>query len=679
MTSTLAKLELLSVEELGIKFIRPKSQGKKPVSISSYIPTSTQITDTKKFGTICINETELKELDQNQKVPSQNLNLCFVGCVSTGKSMLLNALFCEQLSQCKIKRTTMVPAIFIENEKENENIISSEEIFKQIEEKNTEIIEKTESGIKMSSSEYSELIFNVGKLDINILEDAYVNVYDIPGLNDARTKDIYYSYLTKEFLQFNLIIFMVDIYSGLNTSDEMDIVKFIASNTRHHLKENGRKIYTLVVVNKADDMQLETDADGNEQLNLSGELKEMFNQVEHTVINEFTRFDVVDHLIGLIPICAIDSYLYRMIKNHGNKFQLSDEQLLKIGINEMGKKFSKYVKKTQIEKVNEILKNTDFVNDMIKLSGFSCLEQKLKKFLISNEIGSNLRIDNLLYELKHYPNIYSTIIDYDIGKIIVPTLCKKYIENIKYICDKYNNIFIKIKKINEQKYNELLLDFTKRITNGITYMICNENEIGIIMTYFDYITNAIEPYYSCPSYPEYPEYLKQQVISIILKEVSHQLTINSFIEYFSILEKINCFNKIQIEPLLNYIINNIRKENTITTNLHYLMNGEFIYTAEDLISIFDKFIKLDINISKIVRFIIMNNISRLSASELYIRQLLYYKYHELPIYHFINKKLQLEQIDIFELTINGLTDINLEDNKYKLDMYYLKYETGNVL
>ena len=168
MTSTLAKLELLSVEELNIKFIRPKWQGKKPVFISSDIPTSTQITDTKKFGTICINETELKELDQNQKVPSQNLNLCFVGCVSTGKSMLLNALFCEQLSQCKIKRTTMVPAIFIENEKENENIISSEEIFKQIEEKNTEIIEKTESGTKMSSSEYSELIFNVGKLDINI-------------------------------------------------------------------------------------------------------------------------------------------------------------------------------------------------------------------------------------------------------------------------------------------------------------------------------------------------------------------------------------------------------------------------------------------------------------------------------------------------------------------------------
>jgi hypothetical protein len=463
---------------------------------------------------------------------------------------------------------------------------------------------------------------------------------------------------------------MVDIYSGLNTSDEMDIVKFIASNTRHHLKENGRKIYTLVVVNKADDMQLETDADGNEQLNLSGELKEMFNQVEHTVINEFTRFDVIDHLIGLIPICAIDSYLYRMIKNHGNKFKLSDEQLLKIGINEMGKKFSKYVKKTQIEKVNEILKNTDFVNDMIKLSGFSCLEQKLKKFLINNEIGSNLRIDNLLYELKHYPNIYSTIIDYDIGKITVPTLCKKYLNNIKYICDKYNNIFIKIKKINEQKYNELLLDFTNGITNGIKYMICFENEICIIMTYFDYITNAIEPYYSCPAYPEYPEYLKQQVISLLSESVSNKLTINSFIEYFSILEKINCFNKIQIELLLNCIINNIRKENTIT---------EFDYFVEDLISIFDKFIKLDINISKIVRFIIMNNISTLSASELYIRQLLYYKYQELPIYHFINKKLQLEQIDIFELTINGLTDINLEDNKYKLDMYYLQYETGNVL
>ena len=49
------------------------------------------------------------------KLPISNLNLCIVGCVSSGKSTLLNALFCEELTQTKIKRTTMTPCIFVEN------------------------------------------------------------------------------------------------------------------------------------------------------------------------------------------------------------------------------------------------------------------------------------------------------------------------------------------------------------------------------------------------------------------------------------------------------------------------------------------------------------------------------------------------------------------------------------
>jgi proline dehydrogenase len=40
----------------------------------------------------------------------------------------------------------------------------------------------------------------------------------LPGL------DIYYSYLEAKFVHFNLIIFLVDIHSGLNTSDEIDIL-----------------------------------------------------------------------------------------------------------------------------------------------------------------------------------------------------------------------------------------------------------------------------------------------------------------------------------------------------------------------------------------------------------------------------------------------------------------------
>jgi GTP-binding protein EngB required for normal cell division len=188
---------------------------------------------------------------QESLIPVDNINLCFVGGVSTGKSTVLNGIFCEKLTECKIKRTTMVPTVYIENAYNACNM--TEEIFKKISEKNQEIINKTESGQKC---EYQELVFNVGKLDINILEDSYVNVYDIPGLNDARTKDIYYDYLETNFHKFNLVVFIVDIHSGLNTSDEMDMLKLITNNTREQFEKNKRHIYTLVIVNKADDMQL---------------------------------------------------------------------------------------------------------------------------------------------------------------------------------------------------------------------------------------------------------------------------------------------------------------------------------------------------------------------------------------------------------------------------------------
>ena len=39
--------------------------------------------------------------------PIDNINIAIVGCVSAGKSTIMNAMFCQDFSQCKIKRTTM--------------------------------------------------------------------------------------------------------------------------------------------------------------------------------------------------------------------------------------------------------------------------------------------------------------------------------------------------------------------------------------------------------------------------------------------------------------------------------------------------------------------------------------------------------------------------------------------
>ena len=72
-------------------------------------------------------------------LPVDNINLCFVGGVSTGKSTILNAIFCEELTQCKIKRTTMVPTVYVENANDAPNLDNPEHIFSKIAQKNKEI------------------------------------------------------------------------------------------------------------------------------------------------------------------------------------------------------------------------------------------------------------------------------------------------------------------------------------------------------------------------------------------------------------------------------------------------------------------------------------------------------------------------------------------------------------
>lgn len=47
-------------------------------------------------------------------IPVDNINICILGCVNAGKSTILNALFCQDFSQSKIKRTTILSTVYVE-------------------------------------------------------------------------------------------------------------------------------------------------------------------------------------------------------------------------------------------------------------------------------------------------------------------------------------------------------------------------------------------------------------------------------------------------------------------------------------------------------------------------------------------------------------------------------------
>lgn len=605
------------------------------------------------------------EEEEQVQIPKGNINICFVGGVSTGKSTILNAIFCEQLTQCKIKRTTMVPTVYIENSVSSNPFESdSESIYKKISEKNKDIIEKTENGHKLSKDEYSELVFNVGKLDINILQDSFVNVYDIPGLNDARTKDVYYEYLDNNFHKFNLVIFLVDIHSGLNTSDEIDMVNFITNNTRQQLEKNNRKIYTLVVVNKADDMQLDEEQD---KLVITGELGEMYDQVSKTLHCEFVKKNISEHLVGIIPLCAIDSYLYRMVKKHGRSFKLSPEQILKIGVNENGKKFSTLKPATQERKVYEILDDATFIETMIKLSGFSRLEHMLHTFLNENNIGKQIRIDNLLYDLRKLPKlseIAGTGNQEWFNMIIFENVVKKY-------CTLYNSI----KEIDINMYNEHIIRLVEEIETLLQLKVIawsNKGNKDELLAFYDRFVEVIIVKYlqNYATISEYPAYLTNKIMKMVESTLDGHLSITMILHCFNVLKHVNMFTKPIVERIIALIIENKREDYTINTIL--------LNEMPKLLNLLQEIIALDVIISDFLRFLIINNYVSTDYSNEIItcKMMIYAKYGEIPIATFLHLTNNGSIKTISKLFIRGLTSEILELSEHALDIFYLNYESA---
>jgi len=595
--------------------------------------------------------------------PIENIHLCFVGGVSTGKSTLLNSIFCEELTQCKIKRTTMVPTIYVEcasNVPRDDTAV----IFDTIAKKNAEIITKTERG-QTDEADYAEMMYNVGPLDINILPDCMVNVYDIPGLNDARTKDVYYTYLRQSFHKFNLVVFMVDIHSGLNTSDEFDIVNFITTNTRDQKETNNRSVYTLVVVNKADDMQLNEESG---TLEFTGEMQEMFEQVETTIRSEFQRKDVGDNLIGIIPMCAVDAYLYRMVKKYGTNFKLSREQILKIGINENGKKFSTYSSAVQEDKVMQILNDSDFIDTMIALSGFAQFENTLHEFLKKTEASRTMPIQNIEYQLRQLKQITDNTDENKLENIV--SLHCRTIAKMRYVC--------------KDKHDAHMLELMCKVSDRIEQLAVSETTYaGIIHTYKTLWTTIIyksDLHQYLPSdtkayHPNYPNEVVSRVKSLIKTDLCYnRLTIEQIHKCFKYSNEIG---RLDIVPeYINTIIyeNPHGVETLALCEKKNVMNPRFDdmrrIRIEELI-----FALIEYNIPRnkilaLLRFIIINQLHALPVNNLVEKQMFFAKHGEYVLLTYINNHLKPAP------AYSAYIEADVDDAAHPVEMLYLDFILG---
>lgn len=455
------------------------------------------------------------------------INIAILGAVSAGKSTLVNTIFAETFSKCKIKRTTMTPQIYFETDSLHTQTAS------KINEQNTHInemlIKKTQSGENVTLDDIKETVYLVPKVHefTELEKDIYLTIYDIPGLNDGRTKDVYFEYIENNFNKFDIILFVVDINSALNTSDEVDILVKIVTNCKLNSEKHGVHNKLIILANKCDEMSLS----GKGKPKLEEEHQEMMDQLQALVKEKVDSiFPSLDYRIK--PISSEDSYIYRMYDRNRNKkgFELDMKYLNKFGYNEYGKtRWNKLDACKRRAKINKLLLEID-MDETMNITGFNGFRKILNKYLspenqkiyINNHIlqglstiVGNTKIDisddiQMFYKylqqykslekrikvgidtIKIFKDIFSKYLDEWDKKILMGFIDKKTILNFgEYIARASNGeteeCYLKqdtfLPQIEEAK---ILLDNAVRLFNG---------DIEIL-TYLNIIvTSALKNYY----------------------------------------------------------------------------------------------------------------------------------------------------------------------------------------
>lgn len=569
------------------------------------------------------------------------INFGIIGCVSSGKSTLLNSLFCDTYSDMKIKRTTMIPQVYQCDPKIEKNKTYAKEIRKQNEEINKKFIEQTENKKALTIEDCYEKVYKLPPIENFIKLPSNINaaIFDIPGLNDSQTKNIYFQYLNQNFYKFDYILFVIDIQSALNTSDEMDILKLIKQNILDIKKKYNKDIKLLVVCNKCDDMEVN---DKGELELYEPELEEMYDQIITILKNELSNIIKYD----TIKYSAQNTYIYRMVADNKS---LDLKDLDKIGRDQFGSENWREFKKgsTEEELITILKKKINFTVKLTK-TGYAGLIEKINKSLTSiPEIllsKVNVIEDIILKKEKEFNkvntifnNIYSYIKeiksiskDIDIDKIL--TNIKEFWHNILSLTFPFTSItsenHTNIKTnyygtLISQKQKYIEIKFTTYIDNYIdketTYFVSNLDNIILTSYSFDKVSQTLTNIFENEGELPIDKIVKciykipiNDIYNLILKledyDVSYEDSSKIYMNYYknykyNISSEINKINALLLSKLymkeyittnnINYsLLSLIVKNQVLNPNINYdFLNDNLEKDIDTFLEPFKKFIQ----------------------------------------------------------------------------------------
>lgn len=306
------------------------------------------------------------------------IHIALLGPVSAGKTTLLNALLVERYGDMAMKRTTMTEAIYYECEDEKHT--TAADIHAKNAVVNAQLYEKAKSG-GLTAADLKPIEHFVPPVHDLLTKKLHAGtklaIHDLPGLNDAQTKTMYHDYVAANFHKYNIVILVLDVNSGMNTSDEKDILTLIANGIWDNKTKFDIETSLVVVINKCDDMEVK-DRNSYETIATDPEYVAMVKQVRATINSTVTNIAPTDP-IRFVCLSTEDSYIYRMYSRNPD-CEVDQKYRNKFGINAFGK--HTWAKMTEAEKIAAFqLKVREKNVDAIELAGFRHLDWKLANIL----------------------------------------------------------------------------------------------------------------------------------------------------------------------------------------------------------------------------------------------------------------------------------------------------------
>ena len=453
-------------------------------------------------------------MNMNDELPFNNkFSIGIIGPVSAGKSTFTNAIFVNKFSQTKKKRTTMLPQIYIEN---NKSILTNKELNEILTNNNESNKFILNSEDKLTDTNCIPIYHNIPKsYDLfNFPKSISLNFLDMPGLNDSNTEDIYYNYINNVYTTLDIIFIVIDINESFNTSGTIKILQNMVTNAT----QNPNKLMNFfIIANKCDELTVNKDGD---LIFLDEEYQELYEQIEYEVSTHFKDINNIKYEI--LKLSAEDSYIYRMYKKNP-KVKLDEKLINKFGINEFGKrKWASMSDKKKIEKMNDFLEDIN-MTECLKATGFTKLKdtmntifnyQKQYEIMINNiyielesiDKYSILYEDNITIKYLHIIISFKKLIDiYSKYKIILDI--EKHSE---FIQNNFNE------NINQILFKEKHSEFINNNFNGDINELSKEKYINILNN-INILIVKLHPYICIDLVDEHLKYYIEEDIQLCIK------------------------------------------------------------------------------------------------------------------------------------------------------------------